>query len=232
MLKTLLLKLLPARVLDALRRIRAHFAPRTSVAPTGKKASLDFDRIYSNNGFEGTESVSGGGSTLFQTRVISIEIPKLLAELDTKNVLDVPCGDWNWMRLIKLYGVRYTGGDVDENNKKFADETHRFERLNIITGPLPKADLILCRDCLVHLNFADGLKALEQFRSSGAKWLLTTTFTDRENNSELYEGHIWRPLNLEKAPYNLPTAERYMNEGCTEGDELFGDKCLALWRID
>jgi hypothetical protein len=83
----------------------------------------------------------------------------------------------------------------------------------------------------VHLSFADGLKALEQFRASGARWLLTTTFTDRGENSDLYDGHIWRPLNLEKSPYNMPKAERYINEGCTEGDGLFGDKCLALWRI-
>jgi hypothetical protein len=81
------------------------------------------------------------------------------------------------------------------------------------------------------LNFEHGLAALEQFRKSGAKWLLTTTFTDREDNVELYEGGIWRPINLEKPPYNLPKPERCINEGCTEGNNLFGDKSLGLWRL-
>jgi hypothetical protein len=239
--KELIKKILPPPAVDALRGLRDSLPSkdspsRESAANTEKKASLNFEEIYSSNGFDGTESLSGGGSTLFQTRLIRIEIPLLLRELGVKTLLDVPCGDWNWMQHVTLDGVQYTGGDVvqsivDENKKKYADATHQFERLNIVTGPLLQADLILCRDCLVHLSFADGLKALEQFRASGARWLLTTTFTDRGENSDLYDGHIWRPLNLEKSPYNMPKAERYINEGCTEGDGLFGDKCLALWRI-
>jgi glycosyltransferase involved in cell wall biosynthesis len=202
-----------------------------------KFASLDFEDIYKNNGFEGTESLSGGGSSLFQTRLIREKIPQLLEDLKVKHFLDVPCGDWNWMRHLDLSNVHYTGGDIvqsliDSNNKTYGNEICKFEYLNIITGPLPKADLILCRDCLVHLSFIDGLAALEQFRNSGATWLLTTTFTERNSNIDLYEGNIWRPLNLEKAPYNLPQPEQYINEGCTEGDGLFGDKCLGLWRLN
>ncbi len=240
MLKTLLRKILPSPVIRVLRRLRRMLAAQPSVSVADvrevKEASLDFVGIYNNNGFEGTESRSGGGSTLLQTRVISTEIPKLLKELDIRHFLDVPCGDLNWMRHIDFGDVLYTGGDivqsiVDKNAATYGNEKRKFERMNITTGPLPKADLIFCRDCLVHLNYADGLAALEQFRRSGAKWLLTTTFIDRPSNSELYEGTIWRPLNLEKAPYNLPKADRYINEGCTEGDGMYGDKCLALWRI-
>ena len=199
-------------------------------------ASLDFDKIYENNGFIGTESRSGEGSSLFQTRIIREELPCLFSDLGVRYVLDVPCGDWNWMRHVDLGDIQYAGGDivqtiVDRNNELYGNETRQFKRLDIVTGPLPQADLIFCRDCLVHLNFADGLAALEQFRKSGAKWLLTTTFPDRDSNEDLYEGSIWRPLNLEKGPYNLPKAERYINEGCTEGDNLYGDKCLALWRL-
>jgi hypothetical protein len=201
-----------------------------------RPASLDFDKIYKNNEFLGTESLSGEGSSLSQTHNIREELPKLLTELGIRCLLDVPCGDWNWMRYVNLAGIYYTGGDivqaiVDRNNDLYGNEHRKFERLNIITGPLPEADLILCRDCLVHLNFADGLAALRQFRASGATWLLTTTFTNRDSNDDLVGESIWRPLNLEKAPYNLPKAERYINEGCTEGNNLYGDKCLALWRL-
>lgn len=199
-------------------------------------ARLDFDAIYRNNAFRGTESRSGTGSSLEQTRVIREAIPGLLGELKIRHLLDVPCGDWNWMRHVDLSGVRYTGGDivaeiVEQNDRRFGGRQCSFERLDIVTGPLPQADLILCRDCLVHLNFADGLAALDQFRKSGAKWLLTTTFTERDANADLHEGDIWRPLNLEKPPYNLPKAERYINEGCTEDEGRFADKSLGLWRL-
>lgn len=222
-----------------LRRLRhwlRAFRVRRAVEMNETPACLDFEKIYEDNLFRGAESRSGTGSSLVQTRIIREEIPRLLDELGVGHLLDVPCGDWNWMRHVNLSGVRYTGGDIvrailDRNNASFGNENCKFEYLDIISGPLPKADLILCRDCLVHLNFSDGLVALEQFRKSGAKWLLTTTFTERNDNAELREGDIWRPLNLEKPPYNLPKPERYLNEGCTEDDGSYGDKCLGLWKL-
>lgn len=243
-LKTLARKLLSPKARYTIKNLRNSLQHKViSSQPSLLKneqlrlASLNFVEIYQNNGFLGTESRSGGGSTLFQTRVIREEIPKLLEELEIRHILDVPCGDWNWISHINLSDIYYIGGDIvqdiiDTNNKSYGNEKCKFEYLNIITGTLPKVDLILCRDCLVHLNFADGLAALEQFRKSGAKWLLSTTFTERNSNIDLYQGNIWRPLNLEKSPYNLPKPERYINEGCTEGEALFGDKCLGLWQLN
>lgn len=242
--KTVAKQWLPFKVRQSVRSLQSKLQSGQSEntlvssapAVSAKAASLDFAQIYEHNGFEGTDSLSGEGSTLFQTRVVRAELPKLIAELGVQTLLDVPCGDWHWMREVNLDGVKYIGGDivqaiVDKNNEQYGDETHQFKPLNIVSGPLPQADMIFCRDCLVHLSFADGLAALEQFRNSGAKWLLTTTFTDRDSNKDLYEGDIWRPLNLERPPYNLPKAQRYINEGCTEGNSLFSDKCLALWKL-
>ena len=242
-IKILLRRWLPQKAWRLLRKLRESWRCGSSInsqniqsATISQPAVLDFTKIYENNSFEGTESRSGEGSSLFQTRIIREAIPKLLKELEVKIFLDVPCGDWHWMRHVNLSNVHYIGGDIvpsiiDNNNETYSNENCKFQYLNIITGILPQSDLILCRDCLVHLNFEHGLAALEQFRKSGAKWLLTTTFTDREDNVELYEGGIWRPINLEKPPYNLPKPERCINEGCTEGNNLFGDKSLGLWRL-
>jgi glycosyltransferase involved in cell wall biosynthesis len=242
--KILARRFLPAKAWNGIRKLRDRLQlsllPNHEIKQTNQEtrvASLDFDNIYQNNGFAGTESRSGEGSSLFQTRIIREEIPKLLQELGIKNLLDVPCGDWNWMRHVDITNINYIGGDIvkaiiDKNNQLYGKENCKFEYVNIITGSLPKSDIILCRDCLVHLNFQDGLAAIEQFKKSGAKWLLTTTFTDRDINTDLYEGHIWRPLNLEKPPYNLPEAQMYINEGCTEGSSLFRDKCLGLWQLN
>jgi hypothetical protein len=94
----------------------------------------------------------------------------------------------------------------------------------------PAADLLLCRDCLVHLSFADIDKALRNIRRSSLAYLLTTTFPAESVNADIVTGD-WRPLNLQAAPFNLPTPVELINEGCTEGDGAFADKSLGLWRI-
>lgn len=197
-------------------------------------AKLDFSRIYKNNIFGSKESRSGSGSTMEQTKYIREVLPELLRELNVKTMLDVPCGDFNWMRHVDLSGIHYIGGDIVEDlvqkdTQEFASADREFRMLNIITDDLPKVDLILCRDCLVHMSFADGQKAIENFKRSGATYLLTTTFTDRPVNQDLYG--IWRTLNLQIAPYNLPTPQKIINEKCTEGRNKFTDKSLGLWML-
>lgn len=71
---------------------------------------------------------------------------------------------------------------------------------DITVNPLPTADLILCRDCLVHLSFAHIDAALANFRASGARWLLTTTFPMIEENVDCEDGD-WRALNLTLPPF-------------------------------
>ena len=55
-----------------------------------------------------------------------------------------------------------------------------------ITGDaLPRCDAILCRDCLVHLSFANIARAVANFARSGAAWLITTTFPEWQANRRL-----------------------------------------------
>jgi len=105
-----------------------------------------------------------------------------------------------------------------------------FRKLDLIRDRLPKVDLILCRDCLVHLCFADIVRALDNICDSRSGFLLTTTFTERRENHDIATGQ-WRFLNLEAAPFTLPRPLKVINEGCTEGEGVWGDKSLGLWRI-
>ena len=100
---------------------------------------------------------------------------------------------------------------------------------DLIRDPLPQADLVLCRDCLVHLPFAEGMEALANIRRSGATWLLATTFPARESNADIRMGR-WRPLNLCRPPYSLPEPEQLVNERFA-ADPRFADKSLGLWRL-
>lgn len=229
-LKSFIKKIVPLPIKNMIRRNLN--SPRAG--NDNRPAVLDFARIYTNNIFGSPESRSGSGSTMEQTAYIRQALPELFRELGIKSILDVPCGDFHWMQHMDLSGVHYIGGDVvpeivEKNNQKYGTQSKEFKTLNIITDDLPKTDLILCRDCLVHLNFESGLAAIQNFKRSGAKYLLTTTFTERTVNEELFG--IWRVLNLQLPPYSLPKPVKMINEKCTEASNRFTDKCLGLWDL-
>src|SRR5215470_10844794 len=64
-----------------------------------------FSAIYQNNSWRNSESVSGRGSTLARTSVLREALPILLKELNCQCLLDAPCGDFNWMRQVRLDGI-------------------------------------------------------------------------------------------------------------------------------
>jgi hypothetical protein len=149
-------------------------------------------------------------------------------------MLDLPCGDYGWMRTVELPVTRYVGADllpeiVGPLAAANGDDRHEFLVLNLLHDRLPAADLLFCRDCLVHLSFGDIRLALENAVGSGIPSLLTTTFPGAESNEDIVTGD-WRVLDLEQAPFRLPAPLRILNEGCTEGDGVFADKSLGLWR--
>lgn len=150
-------------------------------------------------------------------------------------MLDAPCGDWFWMREVDLGVEKYTGADIVEtliakNRSLFGREGIEFKCLDLSRDELPNVDLIFSRDCLVHLSFADAQRMLNNFKASGATFLLTTTFTDRSSNIDLGDG-FWRPLNMQLAPFHFPPPIEIVNEKCTEGGGNFGDKSLGLWAL-
>jgi len=195
-----------------------------------------FTRAYRSTKTHGKESVSGPGSDLLQTRVVINELPRVLLELGAAVLLDIPCGDHYWMSKVNLGGVRYIGADlvgelVERNNKDHASANKQFVRLDLAADPLPKVDLVLCRDCLVHLPFNDIFKALRNVHRSGSRYLLTTTFVARTSNWDILAGE-WRPLNLQRPPFSLPQPLKTVNEGCTEGSGTYSDKSLGLWSLE
>lgn len=194
-----------------------------------------FTRIYEENIFGGEESRSGTGSTLQQTERLRRELPGLLTELQVRTFLDAPCGDCHWMAKLDWTGTSYTGVDVvpaliEANSARLASTNMRFVQADLCRDTLPKVDLILCRDCWVHLDYGQIMACLANFRRSGSEYLLTTTFTDHVKNDDL-GGVIWRPINLQLPPFSFPPPEKLIVEGCTEEEGRFADKSLGLWRI-
>lgn len=195
-----------------------------------------FRRIHRTNLWGATNSVSGLGSEGDATASLRQGLPGLLRELGATSLLDAPCGDGGWISALDI-GMPYTGVDIvpalidDLRGRSARDGISRSYLLADITrDPLPYADAILCRDCLVHLSFANIAAAIANFRRSGAEWLITTTFPELKTNIDCEDGD-WRALNLVHAPFNWGPPLHLLVEGCTEGDGGWADKSLAAWRL-
>jgi hypothetical protein len=80
------------------------------------------------------------------------------------------------------------------------------------------------------LSLADIFRVLANLKRSGSRYLLTTSFIQLEDNNDIVPGD-WRPLNLERPPFDLPPPLTYITEGCTEENGAFADKALELWEI-
>ena len=237
-IKTLIADLLPDQILASIRKSRSREKCKAFLRETPE---LVFTSIAESNYWGDPESLSGPGSSLAQTAVIRHALPALFRKYDIRTVLDLPCGDFHWMKDVDFSSIdSYTGGDIVEklvennsiNFKHLAPKVN-FCKLNLIEDDLPRSDLLICRDCLVHLPFLEIEKSLENVKRSGIRYLLVTSFPKKKLNHDIVMGD-WRPLNLELSPFRLPAPIDAILEECTEkygGGINYDDKSLLLFKL-
>jgi 2-polyprenyl-3-methyl-5-hydroxy-6-metoxy-1,4-benzoquinol methylase len=191
-----------------------------------------FTDIYKKNDWKNDESVSGNGSTLDATEGVRRELPRLFAKFHVKSLLDIPCGDCNWILPVTKNLNMYIGADIvdeliEQNKHKFTEPgvARYFEVLDITKDQLPKVDMILVRDLFGHFSDADLNAAIKNVKASGAKYLLATTFPSSFNTVRIQTGQ-WRGLNLDYYCGLPPSLEII-----SEGNQMFKDKCLGLWQL-
>ena len=192
-----------------------------------------FTYIYSSHYWPSKESVSGPGSEIENTKNIRKEITKLIQEYEIKSFLDVPCGDFNWIKSIINKNVQYVGGDIvkeliDQNNKKFSQPNIQFIEIDIIENRLPTSDILLCRDCLIHFSTNNIKKFFKNYVNSDIKYILLTSYEsikkNLEHNNEINDGDF-RPLFLMKHPFNLPAPLAKIEDKDVEHGENSDLKC-------
>lgn len=215
-----------------LKTVRAYQLLKKAV-PEAKNPEAIFEHHYKYNYWGDQESASGSGSTLAYTENIRQKIPELMVEFKFREILDAPCGDYNWMRkVVWKSNVQYTGGDivrsvVERNKSVYQSASVNFLHLDIVNGSLPHADLWLCRDCLFHLSDVSIFKALHNFLDSGIPYLLTSSHPESDLNNDIPDGSF-RLLNLLLPPFSLPKPIREI-EDWVEG---FPVRYLGLWDRD
>jgi 2-polyprenyl-3-methyl-5-hydroxy-6-metoxy-1,4-benzoquinol methylase len=192
-----------------------------------------FHSLYQYRSKHNSETVSGPGSTISETHETVNIIQTVIQQYTIKSLLDIPCGDFNWMKTVDLTGVSYEGADIigeiiRMNRERYERPGISFYQADLLTAMLPKADLIFCRDCLVHFSDKHVKMAIQNIKRSGSAYLLTTTFT-RAENSAIVTGS-WRAINLQMAPFYFPTPFAIFNES-SNNDPATISKSLGLWKI-
>ena len=210
---------------------------------SSKSPKDTFTWIHKNNFWGCHETVSGIGSTLEYTKSIRLELPSIFNHFSIKKVFDGGCGDFNWMQhVLQNTDVEYIGADIVkqlivDNNKKYKNDKTSFINVDLTKDPIPKVDLMICRDCIFHLSYSDTMAVLNNFLASGTTYLLATTHKSPagpENNLIVDNRDIisgdYRLIDLFAPPYNFPpSALAFIEDNNSEND---AEVILGLWTRD
>ncbi len=226
---------MPFPVLTAWRSLKANVRDR---AAAGRGVKDSFTQIHAKNVWGSSTSVSGPGSEVRETEEVRKLLPDLIRRLEVKILLDAPCGDFAWMSSVDIGDCHYIGADVVEalileDRKLYSCPNREFLCADLTCDTLPRADLVMCRDCLIHLSFKHAKQVIANFRNSKSTYLLATTNPGVKDNWPIVTGGF-RNLNLCLPPFRFPKPielhrDRYF---ASPGEPMVDpDKHLGLWRI-
>ena len=109
---------------------------------------------------------------------------------------------------------------ITNNNKLYKKKNISFKQIDILKDKLPKYDLMICRDCLMHFSNEDIFKSFINFSNSSIKYLLTTSHLENKKgkfknikNKDIVTGGF-RFLDLFSKPFNLNKKVLYTIDDC------------------
>jgi predicted nucleotidyltransferase len=178
-----------------------------------------FEVLHRNHMLGEHETVSGQGSTLMVTHRLRKALAEMIGHGLFSSIFDIGCGDFHWLSVMDLTGVRYTGVDIVEeliaqNCERWQSPNRTFEVMDIVEKVPPQHDLIICKDVFNHMPFSDIVRAFNNIKQSGATYVCLNNYypelakpsqaeyNKKHLNTDIGSGY-WRPLALCQPPFSF-----------------------------
>jgi hypothetical protein len=176
------------------------------------------------------------------TAKLRAQLLTFIDEADIESMVDFPSGRFSWQRELlreadirRGIDIKYIGADIVSSITKenqLRHGMHAFHTLDLTSDPIPAADLLLVRDCLVHFTDDQIWSALRNIAGAPVRYVALTTFPTRENiaRSDWSALNFWRALNLLAEPFSLPFPLWILVEHGVGNP--YADKALCIWEIE
>ena len=174
------------------------------------------------------QSRSGKGSNFNQSLLLKNALKIFFKEKKIKKILDIGCGDFNWMStlLSEVDYESYLGVDlvdtlINDNIKKYGSKKIKFITKDIINDNmdfLESYDFILIRHVFIHLKNSNIKKAINQIKNIDFRYLGVTSDPKILNNFDLKTDGRFRDINLLISPFFLDNSYQVIKES-VHGDQ-------------
>lgn len=195
-----------------------------------------FEDVYRRNRWK---HGSGGGSLPSNTTEYRSLLQQLLTTLRPAHVLDLGCGDWQFSKLVDWGDATYLGIDVvpdvvASNNKLFSNPKTSFLWGDLLSCDLPRADLVVVKDVLQHLQQEQIDKILSRISELTPNHvLITNSIVSYKGSAKPFVDIVvageFRSLDVRLPPFNLVCKELLTYDARSSEDDLPDTKSVLLW---
>ncbi|KAL1504460.1 hypothetical protein AB1Y20_010865 [Prymnesium parvum] len=165
--------------------------------------------------------VSGVESAIEHTAPFRSFLERWLRANSVASLVEASSGHWpsGWQRVTSWPPLEYAGFDlmaevVVDNQRLFSGSADRFglasarfDALDMLTAPLPPAEVLLTKDTLIHFSNAHVMQflRLSVIRCPPLFQRVLFVHDEAAANDDISTGQ-YRPLNLSAPPFALPTS--------------------------
>ena len=168
-------------------------------------------------------------------------VNSFLIDKKLKSIIDLGCGDFNVGKNIYKHVNKYFAFDIvpdliKTNKKKFNDKKIIFECKNFIDETLPKADVVIIRQVLQHLDNKSIIKILDKIKPYKyaiiTEHIPTTIFTPNidKNIGLTTRLEFNSGINIEIDPFNFNFISK--KEIKLEDKELGGIHKTVIYKLN
>ena len=161
---------------------------RNRILANAKNRSEIFSAVYSNKMWGGSGSGFYSGYGSHDDSIVEPYIAAVQAYLESRpskpDICDLGCGDFSVGSRLRPYCGRYIAADIVPeliawNKEHYSDAGVEFRQIDIVTDPLPDADVVFIRQVFQHLSNSDIAQTLPKLSKYSA--LIVTEDVPRGN---------------------------------------------------